>query len=106
MYVLTVHFDILFDHVAAFDHLLDETVTAVQATEPGTIVYLAHDDPSDPLVRVLYECYRDELAFLEHERAPHTQRFLDRRGELLAGPPTVTVLHATTGSIQGVAYRV
>ena len=105
MHVLIVRFDVQSDHIATFDRLLDETVASIAANEQGTIVYLVHHDPADPLVRVLYECYRDELAFLEHERAPHTQRFLDRREALLASPPEVTRLSAASGSLQGATFR-
>lgn len=52
--------------------------------EPGTLVYSTHTVESEPLARVFYEVYRDRDAFEEHERQPHTRRFLDQRSNYVA----------------------
>src|SRR3954453_20758775 len=48
--------------------------------EPGNAHYLAHRDPEDPRVFLMYEQYRDQEAFEEHGRTEHFQRLA--RGEL------------------------
>lgn len=82
MFALVVKFD-LFDaeKAAAFDELVAETVKSITENEPGTLVYATHTVDGEPLSRLFYEVYRDRAAFEEHERQPHTRRFLDQRGE-------------------------
>src|SRR3954471_11671310 len=48
----------------------------VQATrqEPGNVHYIAHRDPEDPRVFLMYEQYRDKAAFEEHGSTEHFQR--------------------------------
>jgi quinol monooxygenase YgiN len=53
--------------------LIRELVTA-SAQEPGNVHYLAHRDPEDPRVFLMYEQYRDKAAFEEHGRTEHFQR--------------------------------
>jgi quinol monooxygenase YgiN len=42
-------------------------------------VYITHAVEDAPLARVFYEVYRDREAFEDHERQPHTRRFLTER---------------------------
>ena len=53
--------------------LLGELVPA-SADEPGNVHYLAHRDPEDPRVFLVYEQYRDQAAFEEHGATEHFQR--------------------------------
>ena len=48
----------------------------VEATrqEPGNIHYIAHRDPENPRVFLMYEQYRDKAAFEEHGASEHFQR--------------------------------
>ncbi|MEU8377649.1 antibiotic biosynthesis monooxygenase [Streptosporangium sp. NPDC048865] len=62
-----------------FDRLADETVEAVRRSEPDTLVYTCHSVKSAPLQRIVYELYRDEVAYSDHQRQPHTQRFVAER---------------------------
>ena len=39
--------------------------------EPGVVQYIAHRDPDDPRVFLIYEQYRDQAAFEEHGRTDH-----------------------------------
>ena len=39
--------------------------------EPGNVLYLAHRDPEDPRVFLMYEQYRDQAAFEEHGATEH-----------------------------------
>ncbi|GAB7109000.1 hypothetical protein JCM4814A_73140 [Streptomyces phaeofaciens JCM 4814] len=63
----------------AFDALMRETTAAIQAHEPGTLVYACHQVEGAPNERIFYELYADLDAFEEHERQPHTQHFLAER---------------------------
>jgi quinol monooxygenase YgiN len=39
--------------------------------EPGVVHYIAHRDPEDPRVFLMYEQYRDKSAFEEHGQTDH-----------------------------------
>jgi len=68
----------------AYDRLVAETVEAIKASEPGTLIYASHLVEGQPLQRIFYELYRDKAAFEAHEAAPHTRRYLDERDQYLA----------------------
>lgn len=68
----------------AYDRLVAETIEAIKASEPGTLVYASHLVEGQPLQRIFYELYRDKAAFQAHEAAPHTRRYLDERDQYLA----------------------
>ncbi|WP_324189983.1 putative quinol monooxygenase [Nocardia cyriacigeorgica] len=85
---------------AAFDQLVAETVRDIAEHESGTLVYATHVVEGEPLARVFYEVYRDRAAFDEHERQPHTRRFLERRGEFVAD---FRVEFLTPGVAKGIA---
>jgi quinol monooxygenase YgiN len=40
-------------------------------TEPGNVHYIAHRDPEDPRIFLMYEQYRDKAAFEEHAQTEH-----------------------------------
>ncbi|MEU4572453.1 putative quinol monooxygenase [Nonomuraea sp. ATR24] len=70
---------------AAFDRLAEQTVEAVRRGEPDTLVYACHSVKSAPLQRIVYELYRDEVAYRDHQRQPHIERFIaDRQSMVLA----------------------
>ena len=39
--------------------------------EPGVVHYIAHRDPEDPRVFLIYEQYRDKAAFEAHGQTEH-----------------------------------
>ena len=41
--------------------------------EPGNVHYIAHRDPEDARVFLMYEQYRDKAAFEEHGQTEHFQ---------------------------------
>jgi quinol monooxygenase YgiN len=96
VFILVVRFE-LPDAAAAraFDALTAEAVPLIRAHEPGTLVYDPHTVEGAPLARIFYEVYRDREAHAEHERQPHTERFLtalralvtETRVEVLFPPP-------------------
>jgi quinol monooxygenase YgiN len=68
----------------AYDRLVAETIEAIEANEPGTLVYASHRVEGQPLQRIFYELYQDRTAFEAHEAAPHTARYLAERDQYLA----------------------
>jgi quinol monooxygenase YgiN len=68
----------------AYDRLAAQTIEAIKASEPGTLVYASHLVDGQPLQRLFYELYRDKAAFEAHEAAPHTRRYLAERDQYLA----------------------
>jgi quinol monooxygenase YgiN len=68
----------------AYDRLVAETIEAIKAHEPGTLVYASHLVDGQPLQRIFYELYRDEAAFKAHGETPHTRRYLAERDQYLA----------------------
>lgn len=80
MFALVVKF-VLKDEQAAteFDQLVADTARGITDLEPGTLVYATHSVEGEPLARIFYEVYADKAAHAEHERQPHTRRFLDER---------------------------
>ncbi|WIV59559.1 putative quinol monooxygenase [Amycolatopsis nalaikhensis] len=97
MYALVVRFDLKDDASAAgFDQLVKETGEGIARDEPGTLVYATHRVDGSPLARVFYEVYRDREAFEEHERQPHTLRFLAERDQFIAATRVEFLAPATS----------
>ncbi|WP_219471005.1 putative quinol monooxygenase [Nonomuraea rhizosphaerae] len=67
----------------AFDRLAEATVEAVRRGEPDTLVYACHAVKSAPLQRIVYELYRDEVAYRDHQRQPHVERFVNERQSMV-----------------------
>lgn len=65
------------DRADAFDALVATAIPLIREREPGTLTYRTFAVAGEPLVRVFYEEYADRAAHAEHERQPHTSRFLD-----------------------------
>ncbi|WP_433566931.1 putative quinol monooxygenase [Nocardia sp. CA-151230] len=86
MFALVVRFDLRDTEAAsAFDQLVADTVKAIIEHEPGTLLYATHTVDGEPLARIFYDVYRDREAFEEHERQPHTRRFLTERDNFVRG---------------------
>ena len=85
----------------AYDRLVAETVEAIKAGEPGTLVYATHLVEGQPLQRIFYELYRDKAAFEAHEASPATRRYLAERDQYLASTE-VDWLTLQTGKGTGV----
>ena len=52
--------------------LISQLVEASRV-EPGNVHYIAHRDPENPRVFLMYEQYRDKAAFEEHGQTEHFQ---------------------------------
>lgn len=50
---------------------LRKMVAAVEANEPGAVVYSCNRGKGDPLQVCFYEVYRDQEAFDAHSKTPH-----------------------------------
>ncbi|MEU7164281.1 antibiotic biosynthesis monooxygenase [Streptomyces morookaense] len=81
---LFVRFTLKEGGATGFDALVRETTAAIQAKEPGTLIYACHKVEEAPDQRVFFELYADRAAFEEHERQPHTQHFLAERTKYVA----------------------
>ncbi|TDD21076.1 antibiotic biosynthesis monooxygenase [Nonomuraea diastatica] len=79
IYGLLTVFTIMDGAGDAFDRLAEATVEAVRRGEPDTLVYACHAVKSAPLQRIVYELYRDEIAYRDHQRQPHVERFINER---------------------------
>ncbi|MEU0563975.1 antibiotic biosynthesis monooxygenase [Nonomuraea sp. NPDC005983] len=79
IYGLLTVFTLMDGSGAAFDRLAEQTVEVVRRSEPDTLVYACHAVKSAPLQRIVYELYRDEVAYRDHQRQPHVERFLNER---------------------------
>ncbi len=72
-------YTLLEEQVDEFDRLAADVLENVKAHEPDTLIYVMHGVPSAPMQRILYEVYRDEAAFEEHNRQAYVQQFVDER---------------------------
>jgi quinol monooxygenase YgiN len=72
MFAIVVRFDLKDEGAArGFDALVEETVVAVQASEPDPLIYAAHRVDGAPLSRVFYELYASRDAHRQHEASVH-----------------------------------
>jgi quinol monooxygenase YgiN len=96
-FALVVHFHLHDERAAtAFDDLVARTTPQIERLEPGTLAYLVHSVPDQPLTRVFYELYADRAAFDAHEGQPHVKHFLAEREQHLSGVD-VTFMQAESG---------
>lgn len=80
---LVVRFTLADGAAAAFDQLVEETITKIRTAEPGTLVYAVHDVEGEPQTRIFYELYADRAAFDRHEEQEHVKHFLRERAQYL-----------------------
>ncbi len=73
------------DRTSEFDRLTERVVAQVKDQEPGTLAYIVHAVPTAPMQRILYEVYRDRVAYDDHRHQPHIARYeIERRPLVLA----------------------
>jgi quinol monooxygenase YgiN len=61
-------------------------------TEPGCLVYAAHESLESAGVIVMIEAWADRLAFDTHTALLETNGVAARLGDILAKPPTIELL--------------
>ena len=75
MFVVTVQFVIAPDHFPEFMQEMLANARASREVEPGCLVFDVCTDPARAGGVFLYEIYRDEAAFRQHQREDHFLRF-------------------------------
>ena len=78
---------------AVFGRVLD----SVRADEPGTEVYVMHDDAKDPNVIWFYELYTDDAALGTHSSSDIMKAVGKELGALMAGRPEIIRLTPRAG---------
>lgn len=75
---------------AQLDELMRGLIDNVKENEPGCVRfdYVRSDDDSN--VRLVYEQYRDQLAFEHHKTTPYLHEFIPKLLRCLEKPPQVT----------------
>ena len=66
-----------------FDNLAKDTIAAVQALEPETLIYAVHQVEDSPLTRVFYEVYATPDARRHHESTEHMKHAFDELGQFV-----------------------
>jgi quinol monooxygenase YgiN len=82
MFGILIRFD-LKDEAAArgFDALAEQTIAAVQAMEPETLMYVVHRVEDAPLSRIFYEVYASRDAHAQHELTEHMKHAFAELGQ-------------------------
>jgi autoinducer 2-degrading protein len=62
---------------------LRDMATAVEASEPGALVYAMHRGQVDPLEIYTYEVYADHAAFAAHRKTPHMEELRSKFSHLM-----------------------
>ena len=76
------------------DEFIKEMLLNAKGTnenEPGCLRFDVVQDLQDPNTLHLYEVYKDEAAFKDHQNAPHYKRFSEVAGEWRDGPSVLNV---------------
>ncbi|WP_413802673.1 putative quinol monooxygenase [Streptomyces iranensis] len=96
-FALVARFE-LYDEAAAeaFDVLVEQALADIRVHEPGTLEYIVHTVPDEPLTRVFYELYEDQAAFDRHQEQPHTRYFMTETEQHISALH-VTFLRADAG---------
>jgi quinol monooxygenase YgiN len=105
LYGLISIYTLLDTRAGEFDRIAEETVHAVRMHEPDTLMYISHHVPNAPMQRIFYEVYRDRAAFEEHQRQPHSERFLAHRRSCVLATNVIELdlRHAKVSSLAAVA---
>ena len=73
MIAILAQFKIKPEMQAEAEKALAEMVAAVEANEPGAVLYIAHRSQKDPTPITFFEAYADGDAFRAHTATPHFQ---------------------------------
>ncbi|HUE15758.1 MAG TPA: antibiotic biosynthesis monooxygenase [Planctomycetaceae bacterium] len=76
---------------------LRDLCTAVEAKEPGVLIYLCHRSAKKRDELIFFEVYRDEAALAAHTKTPHFGKLLVAFGTLFRLPLEVTKLDRIGG---------
>ncbi len=76
---------------------LKDLCTAVEANEPGVLVYLCHRSAKNPDELVFFEVYKDDEALKAHGKTPHMGKMRMAFATLFRPPIEVTRLDRVGG---------
>ncbi len=77
---------------------LQELASRVEAQEPATLTYLFHRLQNDPNTIIVFEVYKDEVAFEAHRRGPILREAANKFASLLEpGGVEIKVLERFAG---------
>lgn len=62
---------------------LTEMAAAVEANEPGALVYLFNRSQKDPSEVIVFEAYADHAAFDAHRKTPHMEELQAKFSHLM-----------------------
>ena len=82
-YVLQVQITIKPENVAKFMRQVLANAAAARK-EPGNLAFDVNVDPQDPTKVMLYEVYKDEAAFQEHQKGEAFKKYLAEAVPLVA----------------------
>lgn len=82
---------------AELDRLMTRLAADIEANEPGCLRFDYVKSDNDPSRRLVYEQYRDAIAFEYHKTTPYLRDFIPALLECLEQPPEVT----TYGDVHG-----
>ncbi|MDP2674927.1 MAG: putative quinol monooxygenase [Dehalococcoidia bacterium] len=82
MTAILAQFKIKPEMQAEAEKALAEMVAAVEANEPGAVLYVAHRSQKDPTLITFFEAYADHDAFTAHTQTPHFQNFQRQLAQL------------------------
>ena len=71
MTAILAQFKIKPEKQAEAEKALAEMAAAVEANEPGAVLYIAHRSQKDPTLITFFEAYADHDAFRAHTATPH-----------------------------------
>ncbi|MEZ4498100.1 MAG: antibiotic biosynthesis monooxygenase family protein [Thermomicrobiales bacterium] len=100
MFVLIARWTVIPEHIETVLEALGRMTAAVEANEPGCVMYQSNRSIDDPNVIVLYERYVDEAAFEVHGQSEHFKSIV--LGEIVPllgarSRETFTAVHRTDG---------
>jgi quinol monooxygenase YgiN/catechol 2,3-dioxygenase-like lactoylglutathione lyase family enzyme len=75
---------------AELDRLMAGLAADIQAHEPGCLRFDYVKSTDEPLRRLVYEQYRDSIAFEYHKTTPYLREFIPQLLQCLQRPPEVT----------------
>ena len=73
MTAILAQFKLKPDKQAEAEKALAEMAAAVEANEPGAVLYVAHRSQKDTTLITFFEAYADGDAFRAHTQTPHFQ---------------------------------
>ncbi|WP_119728252.1 putative quinol monooxygenase [Thermomonospora amylolytica] len=82
----------------AFDRVVGEAIRASREGEPDILIFTCHEVTGAPSQRIVYQLFRDQAAFAEHQRLPHVQRFAAESRPYVAAT-NVIELNLTAGKV-------